>query len=199
MPPRCSSRRGSFFSPSWRWPAAWKCAGSAARRVAPKPHSLFFMLARCHADKPFSELQRSTFHGAKDRSRNRRANHRLTIMITIPHRSRLILFALLLTAPWPLAALSPCIAQNVRSIAEREIVRRQAGVTRGQAALERGRIAMAANNFSAAHDEFRIAVTFLPDALTSGDQHDEAVAGFCDSGVKLAEPRIAEGKYAEAQ
>ncbi|MEO8438946.1 MAG: Amuc_1098 family type IV pilus outer membrane protein [Spartobacteria bacterium] len=90
-------------------------------------------------------------------------------------------------------------AQNVRSIAEREISRRQAGVQQGQAALERGKIALAANDFARAHDEFRVAVSFLPDALTTADQHDAAVKYFCESGVKLAEQRIAEGKYSEAE
>ena len=41
--------------------------------------------------------------------------------------------------------------------------------------------------------------TFLPDALTTADEHDAAVNGFCESGVKLAEQRIAEGKYGEAE
>ena len=58
---------------------------------------------------------------------------------------------------------------------------------------------MEAKDFARAHDEFRTAVNFLPDALTTADQHDQAVEGFCDSGVKLAEQRIAEGKYAEAE
>ncbi|MGI8890029.1 MAG: tetratricopeptide repeat protein, partial [Chthoniobacterales bacterium] len=90
-------------------------------------------------------------------------------------------------------------AQNVRNIAEREIARRQAEVPQGQAALERGKIALGAHDFARAHDEFRLAVTFLPDALVASDQHAAAVDGFCDSGVKLAEQRIAEGKYAEAE
>jgi general secretion pathway protein D len=69
----------------------------------------------------------------------------------------------------------------------------------GQAALARGQAAMAAKGFAKAHDEFRAAVTFLPDALTTGHEHDEAVRGFCDSGIKLAEQRIAAGKYGEAE
>ncbi len=87
----------------------------------------------------------------------------------------------------------------MRSIAEHEIARRQAGVLPGQAALTRGKVALLANDFARAHDEFRIAVNFLPDALTTAAEHDAAVAGFCASGVKLAEQRIAEGKYAEAE
>jgi general secretion pathway protein D len=95
---------------------------------------------------------------------------------------------------------SPLIrAQNLRGIAEHEIARRQAAVLEGQAALARGQAAMAAKGFAKAHDEYRAAVTFLPDALTTGNEHDEAVRGFCDSGMKLAEQRIAEGKYGEAE
>ena len=50
-----------------------------------------------------------------------------------------------------------------------------------------------------AHEEFRVAVSLLPDAVVGGKAHDEAVSGFCASGIKLAEQRIAEGKYAEAE
>ncbi|MEY2479783.1 MAG: ral secretion pathway protein [Verrucomicrobiota bacterium] len=91
------------------------------------------------------------------------------------------------------------LAQNVERIAEREVSRRQAKLPEGRAALERGRVAMEAKNYPVAHEEFRTAVNFLPDAVTSGKAHDEAVQGFCDSGVKLAEVRIADGKYAEAE
>ncbi len=89
--------------------------------------------------------------------------------------------------------------QNVRSIAEHEVSRRQSAVLQGQAALERGKLAREANDFARAHDEFRAAVTFLPDSLVTGGQHDAAMAGFCESGVKLAEQRIAEAKYGEAE
>ena len=40
---------------------------------------------------------------------------------------------------------------------------------------------------------------FLPDALTTAAEHDAAVTGFCESGVKLTEQRVAEGKYAEGR
>ncbi len=98
-----------------------------------------------------------------------------------------------------LALVSMAGAQNVRSIAEREIARRQQDILKGQAALERGKIALAANDFAKAHDEFRVAVTLLPDAIAAADQHDAALRSFCESGVKLAEQRIAEGKYGEAE
>ncbi len=90
-------------------------------------------------------------------------------------------------------------AQNVRRVAEREVARREAAIVQGQGALERGRLALEAKDFAKAHDEFRVAVTYLPDALRTADQHDAAMRGFCESGVKLAEQRIAEGKYGEAE
>ena len=40
---------------------------------------------------------------------------------------------------------------------------------------------------------------YLPDAVVSGKAHDEAVEGFCKSGVVLAEARIAEARYADAE
>jgi general secretion pathway protein D len=91
------------------------------------------------------------------------------------------------------------LAQNSRTVAEREAARRQAAFPRGEEALARGKAAMGERNFVVAHEEFRAALNYLPDALVSERPHDEAVSGFCASGLKLAEQRIAEGKYAEAE
>src|SRR6266487_2875008 len=90
-------------------------------------------------------------------------------------------------------------AQTPDNVAEREVHRRQAGITQGEAAMARGQAAMKAKDFAAAHEEFRTAVLYLPDAVVSGKAHDEAVEGFCKSGVVLAEARIAEGRYADAE
>jgi len=89
--------------------------------------------------------------------------------------------------------------QNFQGVADREIQRRQTAIPQGEAALARGKAAMQAKNFTLAHEEFRTAVTYLPDAVVSGKAHDKAVEGFCKSGVTLAEQRIAEGKYAQAE
>jgi general secretion pathway protein D len=90
-------------------------------------------------------------------------------------------------------------AQTPDNVAEREVHRRQAGISQGEAALARGQAAMKAKDYAAAHEEFRTAVMYLPDAVVSGKAHDEAVDGFCKSGVVLAEARIAEGRYADAE
>jgi general secretion pathway protein D len=99
-----------------------------------------------------------------------------------------------------LAALcASSFAQTPDSVAEREVLRRQVAIPQGEAALARGQAAMKAKNYTVAHEEFRAAVMYLPDAVVSGKAHDEAVEGFCKSGVVLAEARIAEGRYADAE
>jgi general secretion pathway protein D len=90
-------------------------------------------------------------------------------------------------------------AQAVEDISQREVRRRQTALPQGEAALARGDAAMRAKNFTLAHEEFKTAVMYLPDAVVSGKAHDQAVEGFCKSGVALAEQRIAESRYAEAE
>jgi len=97
------------------------------------------------------------------------------------------------------SACESSLAQQVNHVAAREAARRQAALPRGEEALARGQAAMAERNYPLAHEEFRRALTYLPDAVVSEKAHDAAVSGFCASGLKLAEQRIAEGKYAEAE
>jgi general secretion pathway protein D len=90
-------------------------------------------------------------------------------------------------------------AQTPEDISQREVHRRQTALPQGEAALARGDAAMRAKNFALAYEEFKTAVTYLPDSVVSGKAHDKAVKGFCESGVALAEQRIAENRYAEAE
>src|SRR5260370_26926480 len=90
-------------------------------------------------------------------------------------------------------------AQNVDRISKREIERRQAALPRGAEVLARAQAAMRARNYAVVSEEFRSALELLPDAVTSGKVHDEALTGFCESGVKVAEQRIADGNFAEAE
>src|SRR6266487_2660050 len=90
-------------------------------------------------------------------------------------------------------------AQTPDNVAEREVQRRQAGMPQGEAALKRGNSAMKAKNYTLAHEEYKNAVGYLPDSVVSGKAHDEAVDGYCKSGVVLAQARIAQGDYAGAE
>jgi general secretion pathway protein D len=94
---------------------------------------------------------------------------------------------------------SAVLAQNVDRISKREIERRQAALPRGAEVLARAQSAMRSRNYAVAHEEFRSALELLPDAVTSGKAHDEALTGFCESGVKVAEQKIADGNFAEAE
>ncbi|MFL6519623.1 MAG: Amuc_1098 family type IV pilus outer membrane protein [Chthoniobacterales bacterium] len=105
----------------------------------------------------------------------------------------------LLMAALLLAVGATALAQKTNTVADREAARRQAALPRGQEALGRAKAAMAEGNYTTAHDEFRVALTFLPDALISEKSHDEALNGFCATGLKLAEQKIAEGKYGDAE
>ena len=94
---------------------------------------------------------------------------------------------------------TPVFAQNAENIAEREVQRRQAAIPAGEAALARGKSALRARNYTAAYQEFKTAISYLPDAVVSGKAHDEAADGVCKSGTVLAEARIAQGDYAGAE
>src|SRR6266480_570156 len=106
---------------------------------------------------------------------------------------------LTLIAAWLSLLCATSFAQTAETVAEREVQRRQSAIPQGEAALIRARAAMKAKIFTVAHEEFRTALVYLPDAVVSGKAHDEAVEGFCKSGVILAEARIAQADYAGAE
>src|SRR5437868_5004503 len=102
-------------------------------------------------------------------------------------------------AVFPLVCLTAALGQKTSAVAEREAARRQAALPHGQEALGRAQAAMKEGNYSVAHEEFRLALSYLPDAVISAKAHDDALSGFCASGMKLAEQKVAEAKYGEAE
>src|SRR5438309_3593444 len=94
---------------------------------------------------------------------------------------------------WLSLSCATAFAQTTSdNVAEREVQRRQAAMPQGEAALSRGKSAMKEKNYTLAHEEFKTAATNLPDSVMSGKAHDEAVDGFCKTGVMLAQARIAQ-------
>lgn len=89
-------------------------------------------------------------------------------------------------------------AQNVQRITQREAARRQANVPHGDDLIARAAAEMEAKQFAAAHEDYRAALTFLPESGSTERANRRALEGFCSSGVKLAEQRVAEGRYDEA-
>src|SRR5438552_7417199 len=106
--------------------------------------------------------------------------------------SRLILLGLIIGAP-----LSR--AQTVQTIAEREVARRQAQAPHGEQAITRAQSELRRKEFAQAHEDFRLALTYVSDSKATGRSYERAMEGFCESGVRLAEQRMAEGRYAEAE
>lgn len=93
----------------------------------------------------------------------------------------------------------PAFAQNADSIAEQEVQRRQAGIPAGEAALARGKSAIRSKNYTVAYQEFKTAISYLPDSVVSGKSHDEAADGICKSGTALAEAHISQSDIAGAE
>src|SRR5438874_1951469 len=107
--------------------------------------------------------------------------------------SRLAVSGLILCSPMMVRA------QNVKVIADREATRRQAHIPRGEEVLARAQSELQAKQYAHAHEDFRMALRYLPDSAVTGKSYAAALDGFCESGVKLAEQRIAEGKYEESE
>lgn len=106
--------------------------------------------------------------------------------------SRLALLGLITSAP-----LLP--GQSVQTIADREVARRQEQAPRGEDTISRAQAELRRKEFAQAHEDFRVALTYVSDSSATGKSYARAMDGFCESGVKLAQQRIAEGKYAEAE
>jgi general secretion pathway protein D len=113
-------------------------------------------------------------------------------MKNISALSRLILLGLIIGAPFSRA-------QTVQNIADREVARRQAQAPHGEQAITRAQEELRRKEFAQAHEDFRLALTYVSDSKATGRSYERAVEGFCESGVRLAEQRIAEGRYAEAE
>src|SRR5213082_3784709 len=107
--------------------------------------------------------------------------------------SRLVVSGLILCLP------AVVQAQNVKNIADREAARRQAHIPRGEEVLARAQSELHAKQYALAHDDFRVALRYLPNSPAAGKSYSAALDGFCESGVKLAEQRMAEGKYEESE
>ncbi len=89
---------------------------------------------------------------------------------------------------------------SVQAAAEREAVRRYDRSERiGREAIGAGEKAFEASDYETAFAHYRLACDNIPLAPKSEILYRSAVKGLGESGVKLAEQRIAEGRYADAE
>ncbi|MBS0659415.1 MAG: type II and III secretion system protein [Verrucomicrobia bacterium] len=84
-------------------------------------------------------------------------------------------------------------------MAEREIARRQGMATTADGLLRKGDQAYSLGDYENAVRDYRGAVANLPESDYTRAQRAEAVNKFMTASVKLAEQRIVEGRYPEAE
>jgi general secretion pathway protein D len=128
-------------------------------------------------------------------------------MITLPIAQRILrLFictsSVCLVSPATLRAGSDggSSVSSVEAQAEFEIARRRdlAGDFAPQA-MQRGTGALAVRDYEKAFSEYRAALDAIPDAPEVRELHKVALDGFTKSAMGLAEQRIAEGRWEDAQ
>ncbi len=91
-------------------------------------------------------------------------------------------------------------ASTVQSTADREVVRRQDRSERiGRDAIAAGEKALSEKDYEKAFAEFKLACDNIPVAPKSNGVYHTALKNLCESGVKFAEQRIAEGRYQDAE
>ena len=88
---------------------------------------------------------------------------------------------------------------TVESVAEREKARRADYERRGREAIASGDEAMKDKDYEKATAYYKSACDIVPNAPNSQSLYDTALHGFCEASTKLAEQRIAEGRYQDAE
>jgi general secretion pathway protein D len=88
---------------------------------------------------------------------------------------------------------------TVESTVEREQARRRDYLVRGEAAIEAGERALRDKDYEKATAQFKLAADTVPNSPNTGRLYRRALEGFCEASTLLAEQRIAEGRYADAE
>ena len=107
--------------------------------------------------------------------------------------SSLLVASLLITPTMAFAA------GGVQGAAEREKIRRYEYEKRGMDSLENGDRAMKIRDYEKATAFYKQACDFIPNAYLTRGAYSRALQGFCEASCKLAEQRITEGRYADAE
>ena len=87
----------------------------------------------------------------------------------------------------------------VESAAEREISRRYFYTERGQAAMVAGDKAMKDRDYATAVANYQEAANSIPNSENTEREHRSAVKRLCEASCLLAEQRITEGRYKDAE
>lgn len=89
---------------------------------------------------------------------------------------------------------------TMHSATERELARRYDRSERiGRKAIEDGERALKEKDYETAFAQFKLACDNIPNAPYTRRLYNKALDGLCEAGTKLAEQRISEGRYADAE
>ena len=88
---------------------------------------------------------------------------------------------------------------GVRSAAEKELLRRQDYQRRGEHMLENADRAMRDRDYEKAAASYKYACDFIPPSELTQNSYNRAIRGFSEASCKLAEQRITEGRYPDAE
>ena len=107
------------------------------------------------------------------------------------------LLGVLALAPVYLGAQSA--PAGVESAADREIARRQEKIVAAQGMIHAGDKALHAKQYDVAVAQYKSAVDAIPESPVTHNLRSTALNDFCVASVDLAEQRISEGRYNEAE
>ena len=88
---------------------------------------------------------------------------------------------------------------GVQGAAEKELLRRQDYQRRGEQMLENADAAMKVRDYEKATASYKFSCDFIPNSELTRASYDRALRGFCAASCRLAEQRISEGRYADAE
>jgi len=88
---------------------------------------------------------------------------------------------------------------GAESVANRTIARKEADIRRAKAAMESGDAAMKERDYETAFAQYKEACDLLPESQVTHHLRREALDGLDDAACSLAEQRISEGRYEDAQ
>ena len=89
--------------------------------------------------------------------------------------------------------------RDEQSVGQIDVVRRQSMATDPTENLRRGDADMIREDYEQAMHEYRLAVDALPDTPGTRERRTGAMQKFSDAAMKLAEQRITEGRYVDAE
>lgn len=120
--------------------------------------------------------------------------------MTKPPLAKTIASLLSIAVLTPTLALPPhAFAVSAETAAARELARRSDYMVRGEAAIETGERAYKDKDYDTAVQQYKLAADVVPNSPNSRALYSRALDGFCNASIKLAEQRITEGRYADAE